>query len=72
MKIKTFDTGVTDKWEKLDKQVNDFIADKTVIDIKTAMCGAVNGFTHTVTVMYKDEKHYVDTSFDALIGNKDE
>lgn len=54
MKIKTFVWDAVNGWETFDREVNEFIADKTVVSIHTAdSLDARDSFYHTVTVVYR-------------------
>ncbi|WP_265401489.1 hypothetical protein [Lactiplantibacillus plantarum] len=58
MKIKTFSQGWLENDEKFDSRVNEFIEDKQVVQITTNETVIDSfGLTHSLTVLYKDNKN---------------
>lgn len=58
MKIKTFGHEYDESYENFDKRVNDFIESKQVIQIIQITTNepiSDTDFTHSLTVLYKDE-----------------
>jgi len=55
MKIKTFCHEYDEAYENFDKRVNDFIESKQVIQITTNESISDTHFTHSLTVLYKEE-----------------
>lgn len=61
MKIKTFDQHVGEDNKKFDSRVNNFIKNKQVVQITTnrTASGGVE-LTHSLTVLYKEDKNEQD------------
>lgn len=58
MKIKTFAQGWQEDCEKFDSRVNYFIEDKQVVQITTNETVSDSfDLTHSLTVLYKDNKN---------------
>ena len=55
MKTKTFDIDYDELIEDFNKRVDDFIKDKWVIRVTTNEAISDNKFTHSLTILYKED-----------------